>query len=126
MKARKNPLEWTVFAISALIFAALVLYLAYDALRRPSAPPQIEVTTGTIERQGDWWAVPVTITNHGEETAENARVEISLQQDDKDVEVAEVTVAFLPRRSRREAMALFRSDPDGRTVTARAIAFEKP
>ena len=66
------------------------------------------------------------VTNGGGRTAEGLRVEIALIRDGQDVEVADVTFAFVPRASHREAWALFRNDPRQFRIDARAIGFEKP
>jgi uncharacterized protein (TIGR02588 family) len=126
MKGRKNALEWTVFGVSAAILVAVAALLIIDAARGSRDEPDIEVTTGDVTARGDHFAVPVIITNRGDQTAEGLRVEIALMKDGQDVEVAEVTVAFVPRASHREAWALFRNDPRGFTLEARAIGFEKP
>ena len=126
MKGRKNALEWTVFGISAAILVAVAVLLLIDAVRESSDEPEIEITTGNVTAKGDHFAVPVTVTNRGGQTAEGLRVEIALMKDGQDVEIAEVTFAFVPRASHREAWALFRNDPRAFTLQARAIGFEKP
>lgn len=126
MKGRKNTLERTVFGISAAILVALVGFLIFDAMRGGSDVPDISVTTGTVIPRGEHFAVPVVVTNGGGRTAEGLRVEIALIRDGQDVEVADVTFAFVPRASHREAWALFRNDPRQFRIDARAIGFEKP
>ena len=126
MKGRKNALEWTVFGISAAILVALAAFLVIEALRESADEPDIGITTGTVTARGDHFVVPVIVTNRGDQTAEGLRVEIALMKDGQDVEVVEVTFAFVPRASHREAWALFRNDPHGFTLQARAIGFEKP
>lgn len=126
MKGRKNRLEWTVFGVSAAILVALVGFLIYDAMRGGSDVPEISVTTGAVIPRGEHFAVPVVVTNRGGQTAEGLRVEIALVRDGQDVEVAEVTFAFVPRASHREAWALFRNDPQQFKIVARGIGFEKP
>lgn len=126
MKGRKNKLEWAVFGVSAAILVALVGFLIYDALRARSDAPAISVTTGAVIVRGQHFAVPVVVTNRGDQTAEGLRVEIALVREGQDVEVAEVTFAFVPRASWREAWALFRNDPRQFQIETRGIGFEKP
>ena len=126
MKARKNSLEWAVFGISAAIIAVLAGFIALDATRDGSPTPEIHIETGAPIARGDRFAVPVLVTNRGRETAEGLRVEIALRDGQRDVEVAEVTFAFVPRASHREAWALFRKDPRGMEIETRALGFEKP
>ena len=127
MKSRKNSLEWSVFGMSAAIILALAGYIALDAMRRGgSSAPDIHIQTGQPITRGTRFAVPVIVTNRGGETAEGLRVEIALKNEDGDVEVAEVTFAFVPRASHREAWALFTKDPRGFRIETRALGFEKP
>ena len=126
MKARKNALEWAVFGVSLVIFIAIVALLVIDAIGGGVRAPQISVQAGEPDRQGELWAVPLTISNGGDETAEEVRIEIALQKDGVDVEVAEVTVTFVPRNSSREAWTLFRTDPRDLQIVPRGIAFERP
>jgi uncharacterized protein (TIGR02588 family) len=126
MKASKNRLEWIVFAVSAAIFATIVGVLLFDAMEGGARAPQIEVETGAPQQERGMWSVPLVIRNLGDETAEQVRVEVAVVNEGRDLEVTEVTVAFVPRNSYREAWALFRADPRGRDIVPRAISFKRP
>lgn len=126
MKARKNALEWTVFGVSLVIFVAIVGFLVVDAISGGAGAPQVEIHAGEPKPQGDRWAIPLTITNRGDKTAEGVQFEVALLKDGADVEVAEVSVAFLPRKSDRKASVLFRADPRDLQIVPRAISFEQP
>lgn len=126
MKGKKNAVEWSVFVVSLILVGATVALLIADAFRGRTEPPDVKVQFGTPIQRSSGWAVPMVIRNEGDETGENVHVEVALQRDGRDVEVAEVTIAFLPRKSRREAWALFREDPRGYSVVARAVGFERP
>jgi uncharacterized protein (TIGR02588 family) len=126
MKGEKNALEWTVFAVSIVLILLTVVYLVRDrASGRPRAP-EIEVSTGPAVHSAGMWSVPVKVTNRGDETAEQLRVDVSLEQDGRETEKAELTFAFVPRRSSREAWALFRTDPRAMKISARATSYERP
>lgn len=126
MKGKKNVVEWSVFAVSLILIGATVAILVVEAVRGSNEPTDVRVQLGTPIQRAEGWAVPVTIRNEGDETGENVHVEVALQRDNRDVEVAEVTVAFLPRKSAREAWALFRENPASGKVVARAMGFERP
>lgn len=126
MKGRKNSLEWSVFGLSVAIIAALAGFIVLDALRGGSSAPQIDVETGPFVARGERFAVPLTVINRGSRTAEGLRVEIALKNENGDVEVAEVTFAFVPRQSRRHAWAFFTQNPRGLRIEARAIGFAEP
>lgn len=131
-RVAKHPLEWAVFALSAVLVAATVGYLAYDALRGDDAPPLLTVEVGHAEadepRAGSSgpWRVPVTVSNAGHATAEGVRVEVTLEIPGSPPETADFDVAFVPRESKREGWVTFRSDPSRGRLTGRAVGYEKP
>jgi uncharacterized protein (TIGR02588 family) len=126
MKAEKNALEWTVFAVSLLLIAAVVGALVLEAARSHDTPPVLRIHTGTATEAAGAWRVPVAITNEGDTTAEGARIEVTLENGGREVERAELTIAFIPRKSKREGWVTFRHDPRCCEVLARATGFENP
>ena len=126
MKGQKNALEWTVFAVSLVLILVTIVYLVRDGAADRPGTPQIEVSTGKPVQSAGMWSVPVTVMNRGDETAEQLRVEVSLEQDGRETETADLTFAFVPRRSSREGWAVFRVDPRALKVTARATSYERP
>jgi uncharacterized protein (TIGR02588 family) len=133
-KLQKNWLEWTVFACGLVLVVATLGYLAYEGATMGNDPPSIEVRLGTPEQRTHNFIVPVTVTNHGDETAEGVTVEVTLENDAGRGEggVAgepvrgEITIAFLPRRATREGWVTFQQDPRSARLTARVLGYEKP
>lgn len=125
-RLEKNPLEWTVFALGLLAVLAVVGYLAYEAATADSTPPDLRVEVGRPVRRSGGFAVPVTVHNRGDQTAEGVRVEVTLEMPGGPPERADFDVAFVPRRSRREGWVTFREDPRRGRLTGRAIGYEKP
>lgn len=128
-KVKKNWLEWAVFAASLALVAATLGFLAYAGLTTGDAPPDIEVRLGTPQRRTENFLVPVTVSNRGDETAEGAKVEVTLEgPDGEELERSELDMPFLPRRSRREGWVAFTRDPGagGARLKARVLGFEKP
>ena len=70
--------------------------------------------------------VPVSVTNHGDRTAEGVQIEVVLQSSDKEQESAEFEIAFLPRGATREGWVNFETDPRTAHMKARALGYEKP
>jgi uncharacterized protein (TIGR02588 family) len=126
MKLQKNPVEWSVFVVSALLVAACVALLIAGSVRISGRPPEIVVTTGASVRVAGGFGMPVRIRNLGDETAGQLQVEIALESEGKELETATLNVLFVPRRSEREGWVVFRQDPRCCNVVARAHAFEKP
>jgi uncharacterized protein (TIGR02588 family) len=126
-KLEKNWVEWIVFAFGLILVAGTLTYLAYDAATLGDAPPTIEVRTGTpIERPHNF-IVPVSITNHGDLTAEGVHIEVALENGGEEVERSDFDVAFLPRRATREGWVAFQTDPRAaQKINARVLGYEKP
>lgn len=108
---KKNWLEWSVFAVGLVLISVLIGYLVYDAVTLGNDPPVINVELGTVEMQDSRYLVPVTLRNLGDETAAEVAVEVLLMNGDQEVEAAEFTTDFLPRRSTRKGWVTFQTDP---------------
>ncbi len=125
MKPQKNPLEWLVFAASAILVAGVAAVLIVSGARSAHAPPALVIESGPAERNGDAYRVPITVRNTGDETAEHARIEVELTRGAEVVERAELTFAFIPKRSAREGWVELHRDPSCCTLATRA-AFNRP
>ncbi|OWY68007.1 hypothetical protein B7486_28760 [cyanobacterium TDX16] len=126
-KLEKNWLEWIVFVLSLILVLFTLGYIVYDGATLGETPPNIELQLGQPQPQSDRFIVPVTAKNRGDETAETVQIEVTLNNDGKEVETAEFEIAFLPRHSTRRGWVTFQTDP--RTVEqmeARVLGFEKP
>jgi uncharacterized protein (TIGR02588 family) len=122
MTAKKNPLEWTVFAVSLAVIATVVGVLVYTHATGGSQPPHLVVTLGAPVAQDGHHAVPLVIENRGDVTAENVQIEVTLSGRER----AEVHIAFVPHGSRRRAWVTFREDPSGGHLQARVLGYEEP
>ncbi len=129
-KLQKNWLEWSVFAVGLVLVLAVLAYLTYEGLTMGNDPPSIEVRLGTPEPRAHNFIVPVTVINHGDETAEGITIEVTLENAGVGGAVepvrGELTVAFLPRRATREGWVTFQQDPRSARLTARVLGYEKP
>jgi uncharacterized protein (TIGR02588 family) len=123
---RKNRLEWIVFAVSLAVVLGTVGLLVQDMIRGKSAPPDLVVELGAPLRQAQGWAVPVTVRNVGGETAEGARIEVTLAIPGQPPERAEIDMAFVPADSRREGFVTFAGDPARGRLAGRVVGFEIP
>ena len=91
-------------------------------------PPSLEVRLGAPEQRAHNFIVPVTVTNHGDETAEGITIEVSMEQagGQEPAVRGELTIAFLPRRATREGFVTFDQDPRAAQLKARVLGYEKP
>jgi uncharacterized protein (TIGR02588 family) len=126
VKLHKNSLEWSVFAVSLAVVLACVAALVVSAIRSGKEPPDVTVELGAPIRGDAGYRVPVRVRNGGDETAEGVTIEVGLFSGQDEVERGEFTVAFLPRKSRREGWVVFQRDPACCALRARPLGFEKP
>ncbi|HVF49065.1 MAG TPA: hypothetical protein VNA19_03195 [Pyrinomonadaceae bacterium] len=126
MSIKKNWLEWAVFAVSLVLVACALAYLAYAGATMGNEPPSIEVRLGTPERRAHNFIVPVTAFNHGDVTAEGITIEVVLESGGAEQDRGELTIAFLPRRAKREGWVAFQQDPTAAQLKARVLGYEKP
>ncbi|HEV2880865.1 MAG TPA: hypothetical protein VGX24_06110 [Pyrinomonadaceae bacterium] len=126
-KPQKNWVEWVVFVVGLALVLSALAYLVYDGATMGSDPPSIEVRLGSPEARAHNFIVPVTVTNHGDETAEGVAIEVLLEGGGGGERTrGELTIAFLPRRATREGFVTFQQDPRAARLTARVLGYEKP
>ena len=126
-RVEKNWLEWVVFGVGLALVAGTLGFLVYDGATVGGRPPEVEVRLGEPRAAAHNFIVPVTLLNHGDETAEGVTVEVTLEAGGAgEPERAEFAVAFLPRRSTREGWVAFNTDPRRGRLTPRVLGYEKP
>ena len=126
-KLQKNWVEWAVFAVGLVLVVAALTYLVYEGATMGSDPPSLEVRLGTPEQRAHNFIVPVTVKNHGDETAEGVTIEVLLESGGSvEPERGELTIAFIPRLATREGFVTFQKDPRNARLTARVLGYEKP
>ncbi|HSG38552.1 MAG TPA: hypothetical protein VLE27_02845 [Thermoanaerobaculia bacterium] len=125
-KIKKNPLEWVVFGIGLILTLGVIAALTWDAASGERKPPDLTVELGAPEPRSQGWAVPVTVRNEGEETAEGAQVLVSLELPGGGKEEAELEIPFVPRRSKREGWVLFLHPPASGRLSGRVTGYEQP
>jgi len=124
-KIKKNWLEWTVFALSTVLIASVIGFLAYESAMLGEALPDVQLQVGTPEARTGYFSVPIEASNRGDQTAEGVHIEVVLRSG-KEEERSDIEIQFLPRRGRREAWVTFKTDPRAGTLEARVLGYEKP
>ena len=126
-KLKKNRVEWAVFAVGLLLVLSALGYLIYEGATMGSDPPGLEVRLGTPAARTHNFIVPVSVTNHGDETAEGVTVEVTLESGaGQEPARGEITIAFIPRRATRDGWVAFQQDPRSARLTARVLGYGKP
>lgn len=122
---KKNRLEWTVLGVSTLMVLSVVGLLLHAQFTGAGGPPRLEIAMGAPERQGDTFAVRVTVRNDGATTAEDVRLEIVLRAGDT-TERSIVQFPFVPHGARRVAWGTFTRDPSAGVLQARILGYREP
>jgi len=107
----KSWLEWVVFVLSALLIAAVTGFLVYDGAQDEGRPPEIHVTLGRPAPSPHGCLVPVTVTNKGDETAQELEVEVTTAGEPP--EQASLTFDFLSSGEVRDGWVGFSRMPTG-------------
>lgn len=121
----KNRLEWTVFGVSLAMVAALACWLLYAHLTSARTPPSLRLDLGEATRTESGFAVPITVTNVGDTTAADVRIEVVSTAGDA-AERSEADIDLVPYRSSRRAWVTFTDDPRRGTLRARVLGYKEP
>lgn len=123
---RKNWLEWIVFGVASVLVVGTLGFLIYRTADMGDGPPVIEATVGPAERRGAGFALPVQVTNTGDQSADEVTIEITVHRG-ASVEQAELAVGLLPRRSRRQGWVQLAADPGGAdSIAANVRSYREP
>lgn len=125
-RPHKNRLEWSVFAASAVVVVAVLVYLGWSAIHDRRTPPDLRIFTGTTVAAADSYRVPIVVRNDGQSTAESVSIEVLLLRGNEEIERADLELPFVPRQSEREGWVTFRHDPRCCTLQSRAVGYEAP
>lgn len=121
----RSTAEWTTFAASSLVLAVLLLAVVLHAAVSDDPAAPVAGVDGAIERRGERFHVPVTVTNEGDQTAEAVQVLLSVDIDGETVD-ADQTVDFLAGGDRRRIIFVLDKNPAGHELTVRVTGFTVP
>ena len=118
--------EYVLGAIGAVLVAATMVYLAFDAKNDPRTPPDLIVTATRVVPGSATYVVEVSVENRGSETAAAVLIRGELRQGDAVVEDAEATLDYVPGHSTRHAGLVFTRNPAQFQMELRAIGYDVP
>lgn len=121
----KNLLEWTVFAISAVLVLAVLGYLLKSALEVEIGPAKLAVMTGPPVAENGRTRIPVTVSNDGRRVAANVEVQIAVDSGEGKQQ-AGFTLDFVPRGGSRQGAVSFKGTDLTGTPECEVLGYEEP
>lgn len=121
-----SVIEWVAAAFGAMVFVAMIGYMAFIGLNEVEGAPRIEFTATAPVRQGSVFLIGFTATNTGETTATGLAIRATLTDGEKEVESHEATIDYLPAQSTRGGGFYFEHDPAGLRFTIAATSYLDP
>lgn len=122
---KRNAVEWTVLGVSllaiAIVLGALVLEGIGDS--RP-ADPAVVLHSAEARQAASGWIIPATISNQGDEAAEQVVIEASADVGGA-TEVSRLVIDFLPAGTAVEGSFAFSAQPSAE-VGVRLVSFVSP
>lgn len=126
--SKHTQAEKVTMVISIAILAAVLGLASWASFATGDSPPVIDVQVNLEEmRETDaGFYVPITITNTGGLTAQNAMVTGELVTDEPEPETAEVTIDFLAGGESEQAELVFSTNPNEGELTVNPTSHLQP
>ncbi|RAU82713.1 hypothetical protein [Pontibacter arcticus] len=123
----KNPLEWAVFALGLVLVLAILGYLGFKTYTYRPSPPDLQLAYAPEPTMNEPNRFRVVISNKGNTTAEEVKVQVVLQKAGQELEKVELQLPFVPRGARRTGWVIFTESPaSADTVSANVISYRTP
>jgi uncharacterized protein (TIGR02588 family) len=121
----KNPLEWTVFAISTLLVLGAIAFLTYSAIAGADRPADLSVTIGEIANRSGSTVVGINLKNDGLRTAAEVNVEVIARYGTEE-KISTVLIDFIPKGGHREGFVIFPGTQAPDAITPRVLGYVEP
>ena len=118
--------EWVSLAVSIVIIVTLAGYLLYEAVTGggPIVPAEARVRLDQVSRAGERYVVPVEVSNRGERTMRDAKVEVTHKPSpDMPPQTQDFTIDYLAERSSQTIYIYFDRDPAQLDVRATVLHY---
>jgi uncharacterized protein (TIGR02588 family) len=124
---KKNVLEWIVFSLSLLLISGIFGYLIYQSVIYEPGSPDLVVTFKSDPSPNNPYRFHVSVENKGQETAEEVNIELVLEKDGQELEMATLQIPYAPKESKREGWMVFSKNPEmADTLYSRVVSYKKP
>lgn len=127
-KERHDPhwIEWLTGLVSALLVAALLGWVGWEAVTREATPPALSIAVLVTERTAGGYRVAFDIDNTATATAAAVTVVGRLSENGRVIEENEVTFDYVAAESKSTGAILFENDPAGRRLDIRPTGYTDP
>ena len=117
--------EWSTLTISALLILGLVGLVTYLSVSGGHQPPRIAATPvmREIRYEEERYFLPIMVTNHGDEAAQEVRIRADLVTSDETSETAEFTIDILAGGETAEGTVVVAMDPAATLLTVAVESF---
>lgn len=123
--ANQDWLEILFSLVSGMAILATIGYLVWQGFQTET-PPAFEVKTGAVRNSGSQFHVPVTVRNSGDEAAQGVEISVTLKSPGGEESEGRATLDWVPGRSERRAVTVFREDPRQGRLEARVAGYQSP
>lgn len=127
-KERNDPhwIEWLTGIVSALLVAALLGWIGWEAVMRDATPPDLSIAVLVTEKTPGGYLVAFDIQNTGTTTAAAVTVVGRLSDGGRVIEENDVTFDYVAAESKSTGAILFENDPAGRRLDIRPAGYTDP
>jgi uncharacterized protein (TIGR02588 family) len=123
----KNVLEWVVFSLSLLLISGILGYLIFQVIQHEPGSPDLVITYKSDPSPHAPYRYLLTISNLGQETAEEVQIELIMEKNGQELEKAAMELPYSPKNSTKEGWVNFSKNPhEADTLYARVISYKKP
>lgn len=127
-RERQDPhwIEWLTGVVSALLVAGMLGWLGWEAIMRPTTPPDLSIHVVSTERAAGGYRVAFDIANTGTTTAAAVTVIGRIIQDGRVIEENPVVFDYVAAQSKTEGAIFFRNDPAAGEMSIQPAGYTSP
>ena len=125
-KSKHNILEKISFAFGIIVLVALVSYLLFQFTERNGNPPQLVITTAYQPKMKNY-TFKVEVENKGDQTAEQANIQLDLYQNGEIAESGSINMNYVPVKSKETSWIVFYVEPKPNdSLVISSVTFVQP
>jgi uncharacterized protein (TIGR02588 family) len=127
-KERQDPhwIEWLTGLVSAVLIAAMLGWLGWEAFTRHATPPDLSIQILATEKATAGHRITFDVYNTATTTAAAVTVIGRLTEGERVIEENHVIFDYVAAESKSTGAILFKNDPAGRTVDIRPAGYTDP